>query len=66
MVNPEHTEQLGAPILIIILADVAHVRCFVQSKTSYHALCGHILRDTFRTCLGGSYRGWQTVFMVVI
>lgn len=57
MTKSERTEKLVILMLGIVFANVAHMKHFAQSETSYHALCGHFLRDSFQAGLGGGYRG---------
>lgn len=52
MTETKHTEQLRAPMLEIIIANVAHTRGFMEDETSYHALHGLFRCDSFGASLG--------------
>lgn len=45
MAEVDYTKQLGTLTLGIIFANLACMRRFMPSETSYHALLGHLLRD---------------------
>lgn len=47
MTEAEHAEQLGGPALEVVFANVALMKCFVQSESSYHTLHGHCFDDSF-------------------
>lgn len=57
MTKIEQTEHQGAPMLGIAFADVAHMRCFMRSETSYYALSDHFSRDNFGAWLGAGEEG---------
>lgn len=62
MKKAEYTEQLENRTFGIDFADVARRRHFMQSETSFHALCSYwgwfdFLRDSPGAGLEGGYRG---------
>lgn len=44
--------MLGIPMLGIVFATVAQMRCLREAETSYHALCGRLLRGISGGALG--------------
>lgn len=63
MTRAEHTEHVEITVVGIILANVAHMRWFLRSETSHHALCDRLLRGSSWGSLVGAITAFTLAWL---